>query len=134
MPRRLILLVTLALASLLTITACSSDETAAAPGAHTVTPAEAVAMIESGERTVIDVRTPDEYAQAHVVGALNFNVEGPDFADQIAGLDPDTPYLVYCHSGRRSAVAAKQMADAGIKDIADAGGLPDLARNGAPVE
>jgi rhodanese-related sulfurtransferase len=91
-------------------------------------------MIESGERTVIDVRSPGEFAQSHIVGAVNIDVEGVDFATRIAELDPDQPYLVYCRAGNRSAVAAEQMEQAGIKDIADAGGLPDLARAGAPVE
>ncbi len=102
--------------------------------AFQVAPADAVAMIESGDRIVIDVRTPAEYAQAHVVGALNIDVESADFADRIAELDPEQPYLVYCRSGNRSALAAGQMADIGIKDIADAGGLADLARAGAPIE
>jgi len=46
----------------------------------------------------------------------------------------NAPVLVYCRSGNRSAQAASQMEDIGIKDIADAGGLADLAAAGAPVE
>jgi len=69
-----------------------------------------------------------------VVGAVNINLEGPDFADRIAELDVEEPYLVYCQSGRRSALAAEQMAEAGINDIADAGGIVELAQAGAPVE
>jgi rhodanese-related sulfurtransferase len=103
-------------------------------GDHLVPPDEAVAIIEAGSHTVIDVRTPAEYAQAHVVGASNIDVEAPDFADQIAVLDPDEPYLVYCRSGNRSAQAAEQMAAAGFTDVVDAAGLADLARAGAPVE
>lgn len=134
MLRRSALLAMLALLALFAITACDSGEASGVPGAYTVSAADAVAMIESGERTVIDVRRPDEFEQAHVVGAININLEGSDFADRIAELDPDKPYLVYCHSGNRSATAAKQMAEAGIKDIADGGGLVDLAREDAPVE
>jgi rhodanese-related sulfurtransferase len=91
-------------------------------------------MIEDGDRTVIDVRSPAEYAEAHVAGALNIDVDGASFADQIAELDPEEPYLVYCRSGNRSAQAAEQMADAGFTDVADAGGLADLARADAPIE
>jgi rhodanese-related sulfurtransferase len=83
---------------------------------------------------IIDVRTPEEFATQHVVGAVNIDVDGADFSSQIAELDPDQRYLVYCHSGNRSEQAASQMEAAGIKDIADAGGLADLARAGAPVE
>jgi rhodanese-related sulfurtransferase len=134
MFRRSTLLAVVALLAVFTISACDSGEAPDALGAYTVSAADAVPMIESGERTVIDVRRPDEYEQAHVVGAVNINVEAPDFADRIAELDTDKPYLVYCRTGNRSAVAAEQMAEAGIKDIADAGGLVELARAGAPVE
>ena len=101
---------------------------------YSVPPAEAVAIIEAGTHTIIDVRTPAEYEQAHIVGALNIDVEAPDFGDRIAELDPDEPYLLYCRTGRRSDLAAQQMAAAGFTDITDAAGLADLARAGAPVE
>jgi rhodanese-related sulfurtransferase len=93
-----------------------------------------VAILEAGTHTIIDVRTPQEYEQAHIVGALNIDVEAPDFGERIAELDPDEPYLLYCRSGRRSDLAAQQMAAAGFTDITDAAGLADLARAGAPVE
>lgn len=134
MLRRSILLTILALMATLAVVACDTGEASEAPGAYTVSASDAVTMIESGERTVIDVRTPQEFDEARVVGALNIGVEAPDFADRIAELDPEQPYLVYCQTGNRSAAAAAQMAEAGIKDIADAGGLADLARAGAPVE
>ena len=134
MSRRFLALAVLALVAVFAIAACDSGESSDAAGAYTVKADEAVEMIESGERTVIDVRTPAEFDAGHVVGALNIDVNGPDFSDRIAELDADEPYLVYCRSGNRSATAASQMEDAGFKDIADAGGLADLARAGAPVE
>ena len=135
MSRRLVLLVSLALVAIFPITACDSGDSTDSgevPGAYTVAADEAVEVLD--DRTVIDVRTPAEYAQSHVVGAVNIDVEGADFADRIAELDATEPYMVYCRSGRRSALAADQMAQAGIEDIADAGGLADLARAGAPIE
>ena len=115
--------------------ASSSDEASTEPAVDdSVPPDQAVAIIEAGTHTVIDVRTPAEYEQAHVVGAVNIDVESPDFAERIAELDPDEPYLVYCRSGRRSAIAAQQMAAAGFGDVTDGAGLADLARAGAPVE
>lgn len=134
MSPRLLALVVLALVAVFTVAACDAEDASSDPGAYTVDAAEAVEMIESGERTIIDVRSPGEFAEAHVVGAVNIDVDGADFGDRIAELDPDQPYLVYCRSGRRSALAAEQMEQAGINDIADAGGLADLARAGAPVE
>ncbi len=134
MSRRLLALAILTLAAVFTLAACDSGDSGSDPGAYTVKADEAVELIESGERTIIDVRTPDEYAEAHVVGAVNIDVDGADFAARIEELDPEEPYLVYCRSGNRSARAADKMVEAGIKDIADAGGLADLARAGAPVE
>lgn len=134
MPRRLILLTVLSLLATVALAACDSGDAADIRGAYIVNPQEAVELIEQGDRIVIDVRRPEEYEQAHVVGALNINVEAPDFATRIEELDPDEPVLVYCRTGNRSANAAAQMAAAGIKDIADAGGIADLARAGAPVE
>jgi phage shock protein E len=101
---------------------------------YSVPPTEAVEIIEAGTHTIIDVRTPQEFEQAHIVGAVNIDVEAADFGERIAELDPDAPYLLYCRTGRRSDLAAQQMAAAGFTDIADAAGLADLARAGAPVE
>lgn len=84
-------------------------------------------------RVVIDVRTPGEYATGHLAGAINIDVEAGSFAANIKQLDKEAPYLVYCRSGRRSAIAAAQMADAGFTDIIDAGGLGALANAGAPL-
>jgi rhodanese-related sulfurtransferase len=118
-----------------TETSEAPDESAAEPSVdYGVPPAAAVEIIEAGTHTVIDVRTPAEYEQAHIVGAINIDVEAPDFGERIAELDPGEPYLLYCRSGRRSDLAAQQMAAAGFSDLTDAAGLADLARAGAPVE
>ncbi len=66
---------------------------------------------------MIDVRTPQEFAAGHIEGALNINVESPDFAAQIAALDPDGTYAVYCRSGNRSRVAMQQMEQAGLANV-----------------
>lgn len=66
---------------------------------------------------IIDVRTPEEFAEGHIEGAVNYNVQGPDFADQIAGLDPSGTYAVYCRSGNRSVAAVEYMAGQGINGI-----------------
>jgi rhodanese-related sulfurtransferase len=135
MSRRLITLLVLTLVAVFAIAACDSGDSASGdPGAYTVDAEQAVQMIEDGERTIIDVRRPDEFAGQHVVGAINIDVNGADFEARIEELDPETPYLVYCRTGQRSAQAAARMEEAGIKDIADAGGIGDLVAAGAPVE
>jgi rhodanese-related sulfurtransferase len=126
-------LLVLALASVVVVGACSSgDPSSAAEPVREVAAAAAVEVLD--ERTVIDVRTPAEYAAGHVAGAVNIDVEASDFDERIATLDPEDPYLVYCRSGRRSAIAAEAMAKAGFSDIVDAGALDALAAAGAPIE
>ena len=84
--------------------------------------------------TVIDVRTPAEYAAGHVDGAVNVDVESPDFAEQLATLDKAGTYAVYCHSGRRSAMATDQMAQAGFTNVYNlSGGIGDLQAAGAQI-
>lgn len=125
-------LVLLALAAVFVLGACSSTDTGTSTEAvRTVAAAEAVGMLDT--RTVIDVRTPEEFAAGHVAGAVNIDVDASDFGTKISALDPEDPYLVYCRSGRRSAIAADAMAEAGFTDIVDAGGLEPLVEAGAPI-
>ena len=72
---------------------------------------------------VVDVRTPQEYAQGHLDGATNIDVESPDFAQQVAQLDPKTHYVVYCHSGNRASVAVDYMKQQGFGNVVNAGGI-----------
>jgi rhodanese-related sulfurtransferase len=144
MSRRLALVAALAI-SVSSLAACGSDgadapadtdasaEAAAAPagGIVTVPAAEAAALLaEQTDLTIIDVRTPDEFAAGHLANATNIDVEAGSFADEIAALDPAKTYAVYCHSGRRSAIAAQLMADAGFTTIYDLGGVVDLQAAG----
>ena len=75
------------------------------------------AAVATPDVKIIDVRTPEEFAQGHIEGAVNYNVQGPDFANQIMGLDPAGIYAVYCQSGNRSQVAVSQMNTIGINGI-----------------
>jgi rhodanese-related sulfurtransferase len=134
MRTRLLALSAAALAAAaLGLAGCSSADSASAPASASVQgPAAPVAAPAAPERvdaarfaevvaspgvTTIDVRTPEEFAAGHIEGAVNYNVEGPDFGAQIAALDPAGTYAVYCRSGNRSQVAVAAMAQAGIPGI-----------------
>jgi len=84
------------------------------------------------ERTVIDVRTPEEYAVGHVEGAELIDVQSSDFTARIDELDTDGEYVVYCRSGNRSAAASSSMTEAGL-DVWDGGGLDDMEAAGWPT-
>ncbi|HEY0774849.1 MAG TPA: rhodanese-like domain-containing protein [Nocardioidaceae bacterium] len=119
-----------AAAALLMLTsACSSGSDAV----EKVDAAEAVEIIEAGEHTVIDVRTPAEFAAGHVDGSENIDVSAGSFEQQVEQLDKDEEYVVYCQSGNRSAQAADKMAELGFTEIVDGGGIVDLQSAGADI-
>ncbi|HEX6248622.1 MAG TPA: rhodanese-like domain-containing protein [Nocardioidaceae bacterium] len=118
-----------AAALLLMTSACSSDTAAV----EKVDATEAVELIEAGEHTVIDVRTPAEFAAGHVEGAENIDVTASTFEEEVAELDKDEEYVVYCQSGNRSADAADAMAELGFTEVVDGGGIVSLQSAGADV-
>ncbi|GAA4387005.1 rhodanese-like domain-containing protein [Hymenobacter koreensis] len=83
---------------------------------------------------LLDVRTPDEFATGHVRGARNLNFLSTDFTDQVAKLDPNATYVVYCASGNRSGKAAALMQQNGFKNVMNAGGFPALKAGGLATE
>ena len=79
---------------------------------------QAVAEFEAAaakpEVAVIDVRTPEEYAEGHLPWASNVDWKSPDFLQQVEAAYPkQAPLAVYCRSGRRSAEAAEALTVAG---------------------
>lgn len=90
----------------------------AAPAAPERVDAEGFAVVVASPGVqIIDVRTPEEFAAGHIEGAVNYNVQGPEFLEQIATLDPAGTYAVYCRSGNRSQPAVAAMSAAGINGI-----------------
>jgi rhodanese-related sulfurtransferase len=97
-------------------------------------PADGQSDPSPAETIIIDVRTPEEFAQGHLDGAVNLDVESGEFEAGLADLDPSASYAVYCRSGRRSALAADVMAQNGFDDVADLGSLDAAASaTGLPV-
>ncbi|WP_223164188.1 rhodanese-like domain-containing protein [Nocardioides mesophilus] len=134
LPLRLVVAV-LALLLLGSVTACSSETASGADGStgRTVEPAEARALIEHGA-VVIDVRTPEEFAEGHLEGALNLDLQNTDFFDQLGDLDPDDTFVVYCRSGSRAAAAIEQMVSRGFEDVVNAGGFDALEAAGIATQ
>lgn len=62
---------------------------------------------EHPEAQLIDVRTPQEFAEGHIAGSTNFDVMASDFLPRAqTQLEAERPVAVYCHSGARSKQAA----------------------------
>jgi L-ascorbate metabolism protein UlaG (beta-lactamase superfamily)/rhodanese-related sulfurtransferase len=83
---------------------------------------------------LVDVRTPDEYAEGHLRGAANIDAEAADFLDRMEAACPrETPVAIYCRSGRRSAEAAKKLSKAGYTVCDLQGGILAWQEAGKPV-
>jgi len=85
----------------------------------TIDGARAKKLVREGAK-LVDVRSPEEYAEKHVPGAENIPVDVIDGRD----LGPkDKPIVVYCHSGRRSARAADTLRAKGYTNVHDLGAM-----------
>ncbi len=88
---------------------------------------EAQAMVKQGA-LLLDVRTPAEFAGGHVEGAVNLP------HDQVLGTEPvfadkkNTDVVIYCRSGRRSAIVAGVLRRAGFNKVHDLGAMSNWER------
>ena len=87
---------------------------------------EAITMMEEGTGYIIlDVRTPEEFAERHIPGAINIPNEtiGTEEIPELP--DKDQLILVYCRSGNRSKQASEKLAALGYTNIVEFGGIND---------
>lgn len=86
-------------------------------------PDEARQLLGQGA-TLLDVRTPQEFAAGHVEGAVNIPVQV--LAARKGELEGAKGVVVYCRSGMRSAKAARMLRGAGIEPVLDVGSMSRL--------
>ena len=84
--------------------------------------------------TLIDVRTPKEYADYHIPGAKMIDYKNDNFKTEAAKLDKKVPVLIYCRSGVRSGRAMKVLEGMGFKVYNLNHGMIDWREHGMPVE
>jgi len=84
-----------------------------------ITPAESYLLIETNKGNpdfiVLDVRTPEEFEEERLAGAVNIDFYSEDFRSDIESLDRNKTYLVYCKKGMRSRSALDLMAETGFR-------------------
>ena len=73
-------------------------------------------VAEAGVIT-LDVRTPGEFMSGFIKSAKNIDFQSGNFETEIAALDKNATYAVYCRSGNRSGQAVKVMHDAGFHNV-----------------
>jgi phage shock protein E len=75
------------------------------------------AHVDDDGTTVVDVRTPEEFASGHIDGAINIELGSPGFDDLLEQMDRDATYAVYCQSDNRSGQAVQRMVEAGLTSV-----------------
>ena len=82
-------------------------------------------MEEETDYIVLDVRTPEEYAQSHIPNAINIPNEiiGSEEIEELP--NKNQLILVYCRSGNRSKQASEKLAALGYTKIYEFGGIND---------
>ena len=95
-------------------------------GAKKISPADAKALLDKDSSIILlDVREPDEYAVSHIDKSILLPLG--DVSAKVETVVPDkkTTIIVYCRSGRRSALASTELAGLGYASIYDLGGIND---------
>jgi molybdopterin/thiamine biosynthesis adenylyltransferase/rhodanese-related sulfurtransferase len=83
----------------------------------------------------VDVRDREEWDEGHIPGALHVPRSYFESRIEAAVPDRDTPVVVYCASGNRSAFTARTLEELGYTDVRNlAGGYVDWKRNGLPTQ
>lgn len=90
------------------------------------------ARMAAGEIVLVDVRTPEEFAEGHIEGAVNMPLDQFDPAAVPQAEGKET--VIYCRSGRRSEMAAQYLAEAtGENAVHLDGGILAWEEAGEPV-
>lgn len=105
---------------------------ATAAGAETaasgrITPAKAKELLATNSSAILlDVRTKDEFAAGHIAKAILLPYDEITATTAAKAIPAkDTTVVVYCRSGRRSAIAAVTLAKLGYSKVLDLGGIID---------
>lgn len=93
------------------LTACNAQ------GVKNLTPNEFEKAITAANIQLVDVRTPEEYAEKRINGASNINVNDAGFEKKLSALDKEKPLYVYCLAGSRSSKAAETASKMGFKEV-----------------
>ena len=87
---------------------------------------EAITMMEEEtDYIILDVRTPEEFAEKHITGALNVPNESIGTEEIKELQNKDQLILVYCRSGNRSKQASEKLVALGYTNVYEFGGIND---------
>lgn len=110
--------------------ACSSS----GQKVNNLSPQEFEKQIAAANTQLIDVRTPEEFAQSHIKGAVNININGSNFESELQKFNKQKPIYFYCLSGGRSTKAAQLASKNGFTTAYNLeGGILSWRNAGKPV-
>ena len=131
--RKMIIYSALTLAAVLAFTGCAAknntpavSETpaqAAAVSGQQITASDAKVLIGTTGVTLLDVRTQEEFDEAHIDGATLLPYDSITAESVGLPTDKSATVIVYCRSGRRSAIAAETLSSLGYTHVYDLGGI-----------
>ncbi len=103
-----------------------------------ITPQEAFALIQQNQGNpdfvIIDVRTPQEFAEERIEGVINIDFYSETFQDELNILDKDKSYLIYCRTGGRSGSALDIMEELNFREVHNmTGGIIQWKAEGFPT-
>jgi len=84
---------------------------------------------------IVDIRTPEEFAQGHLAHAKNINFMGGSFEDELAKLDKSKTYMMHCRSGGRSTRSLPIWKKLGFQKVIHLNkGMNDIQTTQLPLE
>ena len=114
------------LLALFLFTGCNQNKPPESNSYRQVSSKEGAAMMEEEtDYIILDVRTPEEYEEKHITGAVNLPNENIGTEELTQLPDKEQLILVYCRSGNRSKQASQKLADLGYTNIVEFGGIKD---------
>jgi rhodanese-related sulfurtransferase len=101
---------------------------------ESISPKQANELMKSGEPiTILDVRTPDEYNQEHIEGAISIPLQTLDTNLGVISSAKNQKIIVYCHSGSRSVAASRILVKNGFTPLNVKGGITAWKEQGLSV-
>lgn len=105
-----------------------------AQGQQKLTPVEyQKALLKDSSATLLDIRTPDEFQEGHLIGAKNINFYDAQFLTQVKQTAKNNTVYIYCRSGGRSSKASTLLQEAGLKVIDLSGGIQAWMDQSLPI-
>ena len=126
----------LILVVMLAVSGCAKSQNSSDGSRQDISALQAKELIaKDKEMVILDVRTPEEFINGHVAGAVNVDFYASDFEKQLEKLDTTKTYLLYCASGNRSGKAASLMQNKGFKKIINSqAGFNELKQAAVPTK